>query len=383
MSKLAFLSIICYYFDMAHEKQTTQSLEHNNNAIVEITAAELNREMNDLRNNPDIQHLIHDLAKDTHYDLSEGAFDSDEAFVEAAQATLDFRKGKTREETEAIVLSDETKNALDQVIDDLDMKRDTEPLQPHFDVAFIPGAAGIVPTKRLDYLVELMDKGKVDTDVIMMIGCERPVNMKPNAKGQNEIDRAGAAGHNQAGDIAQTEFDLMRNTAAVKFDIADEGWNTVAGTDVDIPEEYHRDWRIAYTTTKDGKTVCVTSAPMLTEEDRVYPDGNPRKRANTPDGYAMAADLLRDYFDHLPNGGSPRALTVTDAVFNRFQGNDARTTLAPEGIESETVGFTREHAGLPDWPGGETYYLQEILSSIKSTRKARDALTDISRENAS
>jgi hypothetical protein len=325
--------------------------------------------------------LIEDLARDTHYELPEDAFTSEAAFLEVAQATLDFRKGKTREEAEAITLSDETKDALDRVVDDLKMKQNTEPTQKEkdfdivrFDAALLPGAAGFVPAKRLDYLVELMDRDKVKTDIIFMIGCERPINMKPNDKGQNEIDRAGAAGYNQAGDIAQTEFDLMRNTAAVKFDIADEDWSTVEGTDVDIPEEYHRNWRIAYATTKDGKTICVISAPMLTEEDRIYPDGNPRQRANTPDGYAMAADLLHDYFGHLPEGESPRALTVTDAIFNRFQGNDAKTVLAPEGIDSEAVGFTREHAGLPDWPGGETYYLQEILSSIKSTYKARNAL---------
>jgi len=364
---------------MNHE--TNIAVKDNEQVVVEKSLAELTQEMDSLRSNPDIQHLIEDLARDTHYELPEDVFTSEAAFLEAAQATLDFRKGKTREEVEAITLSEETKDALDRVVDDLKMKQSTEPTHKEkdfdvvwFDTAFVLGAAGFVPAKRLDYLVELMEQGKVDTDVIVMIGCERPITMTPNAQGKNEIDRAGAAGYNTSGEMAKTEFDLMRNTAAAKFDIPDDAWKTVEGTDVDIPEEFHRDWRIAYTTTKDGKTICIVSAPMLSE-DRYYPDGNARKRANTADGYIMAAELLSDYFDHLPQARTPQALTVTDAVFNRFQSADAIASLAPEGIESETVGFTREHAGLPDWPGGETYYLQEILSTLKSTVKARDALT--------
>lgn len=363
---------------MNHETNTT--VKDPEQIVVERSLAELTQEMEAMRNNSDIQHLIQDLARDINYELPEDVFTSEEAFMEAAQTTFDFRKGRSREELAHITLSSETIEALDRVIDDFNMKRNTEPTQKDFDVAFIPGAAGFVPAKRLDYLVELMDQGKVDTDVIVMIGCERPLVMQPNAAGKNEVERAGAAGYNKSGKMAETEFDLMRNTAAAKFNIPDDAWKTVEGTDVDIPEEFHRDFRIAYATTKGGKTICIVSAPMVTEEDRYYPDkeepnDNPRKRANTPDGYAMTADLLTDYFDHLDHSGAPKALTVTDAVFNRFQGADAISTLAPEGIESETVGFTREHVGLPDWPGGETYYLQEVLSTLKSTLKARNALT--------
>jgi len=358
---------------MIHE--TNINTKETEQVVTEKSITELTQEMDSLRSNPDIQQLIEDLARDINYELPEDAFGSEEEFMKAAQATFDFRKGRSREELENITLSPETIEALDRVVDDLDMKHNTEPTQKDFDVAFIPGAAGFVPAKRLDYLVELMEQGKVDSEVIVMIGCERPLVMKPNAAGKNEVDRAGAAGYNKSGEMAETEFDLMRNTAAAKFDIPDDAWKVVEGTDVDIPEEFHRDFRIAYATTKDGKTICTVSAPMITEEDRIYPDGNPRKRANTPDGYAMTADLLTDYFDHLDHRGTPKALTVTDAVFNRFQGADATSTLAPEGIESETVGFTREHAGLPDWPGGETYYLQEVLSTLKSTLKARNALT--------
>jgi|GEM_PF-4098432 len=357
---------------MNHE--TNIETKNNEQVVVEQSLAELTQSMEAMRNNPDIQHLIEDLARDIDYKLPEDAFTSEEEFMKAAQATFDFRKGRSREELEHISLSPETIEALDRVIDDLDMKHNTEPTQKDFDVAFIPGAAGLVPAKRLDYLVELMEQGKVDTGVIVMIGCERPITMTPNAQGQNEIDRAGAAGYNTSGEMAKTEFDLMRNTAAAKFDIVDEDWKTIEGTDIDIPEDFHRDFRVAYATTKDGKTICTVSAPMLSE-DRYYPDGNPRKRANTADGYIMTAELLSDYFDHLPAGATPQALTVTDAVFNRFQGADAIGSLAPEGIESETVGFTREHAGLSDWPGGATYYLQETLSSLKSIVKARDELT--------
>lgn len=69
-----------------------------------------------------------------------------------------------------------------------------------------------------------------------------------------------------------------------------------------------------------------------------------------------------------------KALIITDAVFNRFQGADAKGALAPHGVEAETVGYSREHAGLPDWPGGNAYYIQEVLSTLRQTRNARDLL---------
>ena len=72
-----------------------------------------------------------------------------------------------------------------------------------------------------------------------------------------------------------------------------------------------------------------------------------------------------------------RAVVVTDAVFTPFQQIDAQKAFAPIGVEVETVGFTREHAGMSDdWPGGDAYYLQELLSTFRSTRFARDQLAD-------
>lgn len=84
----------------------------------------------------------------------------------------------------------------------------------------------------------------------------------------------------------------------------------------------------------------------------------------------MLAEMNRDVRPNEPI----HVVIVTDAIFTAFQGADAKAALAPYGISCETVGYNREDMGLPDWPGGNTLYKQEVLSALRQTRAARNKL---------
>lgn len=295
----------------------------------------------------------------------------EDEFLEVAQSVLDFRNGKAREEISTAQLDKETETLLHELIDAFGMRCETEPSHADFDVAFVPGAAGKIPSNRLAYLRELELQGKLQTSNVVLIGSERPVNLSTDSNGLTELDRAGKAGYNYRGDSAKTEFDIMRNTASVAYGIEDDQWEVIEGVDVEVPHDkgYHDTYRVA-TARVDGQTITVISAPML-DENRTSPNGTARNRANTTDGYLMAAKL----FNVTPSD-QLKALVVTDAVFTPFQHVDAEKVFAPFGVSVETAGFTRQHAGMTtDWPGGDSYYLQEILSTLRSTRDARNALT--------
>ena len=322
--------------------------------------------------NSTLQQLIVKVAEQRGVDIPDVTLGESE-YMEATQSAFDFRNGKGRNEVKAADFDDETKDLLADIVDQFDMKRDTEPENPDFDVAFIPGAAGKVPSNRLAYLRELEEKGALNSPTVVLIGCERPVDMKQNpATGQNELDRAGPAANDKSGHPAEIEFDIMRNTAAELYDIADDEWELFEGDDKTVPQGqgFQSTYKIARVY-RNGQQILVTSAPML-DEDRYYPDGNPRTRANTVDGFEMMAEIMG-----MGDGKLMRAAVVTDSVF-RFQHVEAEKALAPYGVEVETVGFTREHVGMTtDWPGGETYYINEILSELRQTRAARNRLMEI------
>lgn len=320
---------------------------------------------------PLLLDLIRRVANERDISIPDEPYDED-TFFDTAQKVLDFRNGGAREDISFTELSGETKASLHELIDIFAMRRETEPSSPDFDVAFVPGAAGKIPANRLAYLRELESNGKLHTSNIVLIGSERPVNLVADSNGLTEIDRAGAAGYNSHGEQAQTEFDIMRNTASVAYGISEDEWDIIEGVDVEVPHDkgYHDTYRVA--TSKVGdQNILIVSAPML-EENRISANGKPRNRANTTDGYLMTAKLFNVKPEDQLN-----ALVVTDAVFTPFQHVDAEKVFAPFGVKVETAGFTREHAGMStDWPGGDSYYLQEILSTLRSTRDARDALVD-------
>lgn len=359
---------------------STTSIEtypvNHERSVAEQTAEQFTEIMEHYVHDPDLHELIAALAEDRGIeipDLSDP--DLDEAtFMDAAQKALDVRKGKGRDEIAGSAFSSRAQEALGTVKHKFNMDIDTEPTIHDVDAAFVLGSSGKTPRARLDYLLDLMEVGKLSTDMIVMIGSERPVNMKPNANGLTEIDRAESAGYDSSGNMAKTEFDIMRNTAAAALSIEDDDWEMITGYDPSVPEHHHyqNQYRIAHAE-KNGKQVMVISAPMIGEE-RFYPDGNRRPRSNTSDGYRMAAQMMRD---HAEPGQEFTTVSVTDAIFTPFQEADAKAVLAKDfSIENETVGYTRKRAGLPEWPGGDALYGQEVLSALRQTRAARDYLAD-------
>ena len=339
-------------------------------SVLEKSANELDMTMEQYRTDPNIQELILSVAEARGVEVNEEDFASEELFMRAAQRALDFRNGAGRDAVKPADLGERADTALQSVIEQFGMRKNTEPANPDADMVFVLGSAGAIPGKRLDYAVELIEAGKLNTNVITLVGSERPIAMQRNAAGLNELDRAGVAGYNKHGIPAATEFDLLRNTAAEKFDIADEDWQIFTGRDPRVPAEhnYQADWRIAFYE-KNGMNIFVTSAPML-DENRIQPNGQPRNRSNTIDGFIMASEMLRD----MDAKNDMHTVMVTDAIYNTFQDADGKSALAPRGITSETVGYTREHAGLPEWPGGNALYIQETLSVLRQTRAARDTL---------
>lgn len=341
--------------------------------ILKDIAEQFKTKMEGYVHDPDLHELITALAEEREVTIPEidGAALDEETFMTAAQTALDFRKGKGRDAIKNTTLSPRTREALEVVEHNFGMTVDTEPTTPQADAVFVLGSSGKTPRKRLDYALELIEAGALQTDTLVLIGSERPVDIRQNAAGLNEIDRAESAGYDKSGNVAKTEFDIMRNSAAAALDIPDEAWEYVKGYEPQVPEHHHYqdNYTVAYT--KAGnKNILVVSAPMLSEE-RIYPDGNRRPRSNTLDGYRMVARMMRD----TTNEEEPlHTVSITDAIFTRFQEADAQSTLAEFGITNETVGFTRKHAGLPEWPGGDALYAQEILSALRQTRAARDYL---------
>lgn len=340
--------------------------------IIDSASDEYEQKMDSYFNDPDIREFISSLAVDRGIIIPDLSHDvTEDEFMDAAQLVLDSRKGRGRESIVDSPYSDRSKEALETVKENLKMNHNSEPSRTDFDIAFVPGSAGKSPMNRLNYLLKLMEAGYVNTDTIAMLGCERPVDTKPNKAGTTELDRAGAAGYDMSGNPAITEFDLMRNTAAHAFDIADEDWQIFEGQVGSIPEQhrYQYKYKIAYAE-KNGKQIFVLSTPML-DEQRLHPDGNYRNRANTKDNVRMSAEMLRDQIGSMEE---MNAFLVTDAIFAKFQEADLASVLAPYGVRLQTAGFSRKEADSADWPGGNNYYAQEILSTLRQTRDARNLL---------
>ena len=238
------------------------------------------------------------------------------------------------------------------------MVGNTVPLTPDFDMGFAHGGAADTPWRRLRYLLQLIEEGKIRTDTLGMLASERPVNDAERAKAEK-------SGYSKSGKPAMTEFDLAQNAASEQLDIADDEWTLIEGYDPTIPEQhrYQHRYKIAYAE-KNGKHIFVLSAPMIVE-NRLHPDGKRRNRSNTADTMAMVAKMLGDVRHE------PKVVASTDAVF-QFQRPDGESRLAPLGVEYHQVGYNRQTAGMPDHP--PRYYAQELWSLINQTYKARDYL---------
>ena len=321
------------------------------------------------RTNPDILELVACLADERSITIPDPT-ENEDSFMTAVQATFDFRNGKKREELEGGDLSQTVKDLAEELVNEFDMRRDTEPKNPDFDAVLILGGAGITPLTRLEYAMELQENDKLHVPTIIMVGGERPVDAAEIARTKTgELARTGTDFDLSDRPVA-TEFDLMRETAATTLDISDDDWEYFAGDDPTVPHDqgFHTNYCIARAY-KDGQQILVTSAPML-DEDRYSPNGSPRNRANTIDSLLMIGDTMG-----MGDGNPMRACVVTNAAFTRFQDADAKKALGAYNVDVETVGMTRAHSGLAEWQNGDIgYYIQEMLSAIKSTRAARDRL---------
>ncbi len=352
----------------------TVSIDHitPKESVQERVPREIAERFEAYRTDPDLLELVARLADERNVNVPDPT-ESETSFMAASQAAFDFRQGKKREELEGGDLSQDVKDLAEKLVDKYDMRRNTEPKDPDVDAAIVLGAAGVTPRTRLEYLVDLMDQGKVNTSRIVMVAGERQMDMRQDKNGQTEVDRAGEVAYNFGGEPAATEFDLMRNTVAKQFNVADNEWEYYEGDDPNVPHEqgFHTTWRFARAY-KDGKEILVTSAPMI-DEDRYSPaDGSPRNRANTIDSWLFAARILQ--MGKIDGG---KLLGVTNSVFVPFQHADAQKALTGYGINVETVGMNREYSGLPEWQGGDIgYYIQEILSAIRQTKFARDRLVE-------
>lgn len=325
---------------------------------------ELAGEFEAFRTDPDILELIARLSVERGSPAPDPT-ENEASFMNAVNDVFDFRKGKKREELEGGDLSQEVKDLAAKLVEKYGMKRNTEPSQPDADAILVLGGAGVTPRTRLDYVLDLEAQDKLRAPTLVMVGGERVVP-------EDEAHRAGESGYNFAGEPAGTEFDLMRNTVAKKLDIADEAWEHYDGDDPTIPHDEHgfqTRWRLARTE-KDGQEILVTSAPMIDTDRFSHSSGKPRNRANTIDSILFAARILR--MGKIDGG---RFAVVTNAVFVPFQGADSRSGAAPYDIEIDTFGMNREYSGLSEWQNGDiAYYIQEMLSTIRSTQSGRDRL---------
>lgn len=376
--------------EVAFEGEVMDGASQVNRTDPHEVLAELSGTLDNYRNSPsfhglirnaaidrglDIQDVIDQVSKDKAYD-PDNFFQNEDVFMDVAQEILDERKGgKSRHDLVAGEMSDTTKQSLDEVKELLGMNRNTVPVQPEAEMVFVLGGAGATPANRLKYTIDMIERGELKTNVIVMVGCERPLVLKRNPSGENELDRAGEAATNSKGELAETESDLMRNTAENVLGFSDDDTQVFEGFDPRVPAEqgFHRDWKITYADIDHPQlgalNIFATSAPML-GDNRFHPDGKPRNRANTSDTMIMMAEMNRDVNPDKPI----HTIVVTDAIFTAFQGPDAKGAMAPYGISSETVGYNREYAGLEDWSAGDTLYKQEVLSALRQTRAARNTL---------
>ena len=349
------------------EFQHTDALKPKTSTHEEETQ-NITEQFDEFRQSEKLLELITRLAEERELDIPDPT-ESEESFMKALQVTFDLRKGKPREELEGGDLSTEAKELVEELIDRYDLRHDTEPVNPNFDATLILGGAGITPLTRLEYALELEEKGKLKSPLLIMVGGERPVpEVEIERTKTGELARTGALFDLSEKNVT-TEFDLMRETASMKLGIKDDEWEYFEGDEPTIPHDkgFLTTYRVARAF-KDGQQVIVTSAPML--DEKRYSDHDPtkpRNRANTVDSLLMISEMMG-----LENG---RVCAVTNAVFTRFQGADVKKAMAPYNIETETVGMTREHSNLPEWQNGDIgYYIQELLSTIKSTKHARDRL---------
>lgn len=310
---------------------------------------QLSQELDNLSRDADIKTLVADVAVARGLEIPEYNEGIPEEMADAMRLVFNLRKpGGERTEREELPQKEQLTERIMRMAEKVGISGDSEPKDPKADAAIVLGGAGKSLIDRTSYIKELMDKGKLHTNTVALLGSSRPVN-------DAERQRAGAYA-----DGATSEYDLAKNAAVNQFGVEFDEDEEFVGYEDAVSIGFEAGWRVSHAQTKNGINIFVISAPMLTE-DRFYPDGNRRVRSNTADTYDMFARVAQ-----LEDGA--RVVAATNAHFVPFQGADAVAELGKHGIDAEVVGFDPAHFGNP--PKEPEELLQETLSAVNSKLRA-------------
>jgi hypothetical protein len=271
-----------------------------------------------------------------------------EAMTAAMEVALSFRiTGKERDEREKLPENKELSDIVYTLADSFGLVGDTEPTIKEATAAVVLGGMAKGCWQRTEYLKELLDKGVLSTDTVVLLGSSRQVDEKKE-RGIKGLEYVGTA---------KTEYELMKKAAEAQFGVIFD--DDMEGYDDNVPTGFDHGWRIAHATDKDGRNIFVLSAPMLA--DQFHKNGNRRDRANTLDTWELFARVAQF-------GSEEHIVAVTNAHFRPFQGADAVNALQKSGASAEVVGFEPAHFGDP--PKTTEELLQEMYSAVKSLAKA-------------
>lgn len=236
----------------------------------------------------------------------------------------------------------------------LEVVEPTSPTPP-YDHVVVLGGGGRSPLLRAAYAEEAIRRFDLLDVPVWLLGSPRPVE-------QGDERRAVAEYAADASD----EFDLMTAAAMAAFgasvvsevalcgceslDDSCRVWSSRGGVAADATPVAFQHERLRIMDRGGGAAIRVLSAST----------SNPPNRPNTADTYELfgrVSDL----------GTGDRVLIVTTQVFVPFQRFDAVRMLGlPYGARVDVIGFGEEHG---DRPGTSEYYLQELLSGLRSARR--------------
>jgi hypothetical protein len=239
---------------------------------------------------------------------------------------------------------------------------DTIPSDKRAKAAVILGGGGRSPLDRTQYTADLIAEGKLESDYIISLGSDRPIDTKRDEKGENEYDRAGeyALG-------AKTEYDLMVRAAEEVFGATISETDVIEWTDPEIMGGIPRIHKIAYIEANDvHPPIFIISSAILTYPFRTTKVKDRdmevrRNRANTEDTFATLARMPG--FD-----AGDKIVAVTNAHFKPFQGAAASGQLGEYGMDTEVVGYDPLRYGVA--PKRSDELLQEMLTTASSLTKA-------------
>jgi hypothetical protein len=237
----------------------------------------------------------------------------------------------------------------------------TTPTADGHDHLVVLGGGGLSPLVRAEYAAEVVRSAGIQPGATWFLGSPRPID----EEGERAAVEAYAPG-------AVDEFDLVCAAAEHALHAGDAATSLVCGcSDATVICPAWLQERLAEGVAAD---VAQATPPALTHARiRVYRSsdigevralsastGRPPDRPNTADTYRLLAEL-----SGMAAGST--ALIVTTQVFVPFQSFDAYRMLGvPLGVDAEVIGFGADRGDRPATP---EFFLQELLSGIRSARR--------------